>query len=191
MAEMNLPDEQGQAAESSAPAALVVATVSEDAITARCAQRLIGRILRMSGREMPVEEDGWSFHLMDQPDGMAAAGRRAGAADVVVIAAWRNSVALARVIEWLQHWLAPRRGMDGALVFISVEREETGPAVDPMEERLTHVARQIGMDFFATHIAPAAEFLRGNDATSSPHESHHPRLERFPTGHDQARAHRR
>ena len=183
MVTINPPDKYPQADEPCLAPALRVATVFEDAMTDFCAQRLMGRILRMSGREMPVEEDAWDFHLMDQPDSMAAAGRRAGATDVLVIAAWRNSAAQPRVIEWLQHWLAPRRTKPGALVFICVEREEAGHGVDPMEERLTHVARQIGMDFFATHVAPAAEFLRDKDTRSLSHESH-PRLQRFPTSRE-------
>lgn len=180
---MNLPNEQREAGESCAVPALLVATVFEDSTTALCARRSMGRILRMPVREIPIEEYAWNFHVLDQPDGMAVAGRRANAADVLIIAAWRDSAALVRVIEWLQHWLAPRREKQGALVFISVERDETGPAVDPMGERLTYVARQIGMDFFATHVSPTAELLRNKGTLSFPHESH-PRLHRFPTSRD-------
>jgi hypothetical protein len=183
MVALNPPDNYPQADESCAAPALRVATVFEDPTTAFCARRLMGRILRMSGREMPVAEDAWDFHAMDQSDGMAATGRRARAMDVLVIAAWRNSVALTRVVEWLQHWLAPRREKPGALVFIDVERDETGPAIDPMEERLTHVARQIGMDFFATYVAPTAELLCDEGTFSPPHEFP-PRPRPFPTSRE-------
>jgi len=181
MVPMNRPD--ARADESCAVSVLRVATVFEDGTTALCARRLIGRILRMPVREIPIEEYAWDFHVLDQPDGMAVAGRRANAADVLVIAAWRDSAALVRVIEWLQHWLAPRREKFGALVFISVERDQTGPAVDPMGERLAHVARQIEMDFFTTHVSPIAELLRDKGTLSSPHESH-PLLYHFPTSRD-------
>ena len=102
-------------------------------------------------------EDTWGFHVFEQPDGMAAAARRAGTADVLVIAAYRDSAALGRVIEWLQHWVAPRRKKAGALVSISIERE-ADHTHSPTEERLAYVARQIGMDFFATHTPMAAPF---------------------------------
>jgi hypothetical protein len=167
-----------------------VATVYEDNATAACAQRLIGRILRMSGREMPVLEEAWGFHVLDQPDGMAAAGRRAGTADVLVIAGWRHSSRLPHVIEWLQHWLAPRREKHGALVYIGVEREEPGRDGTEMEDRLTHVARQIGMDFFTTQVSAGAE-APCDTATSSPPHEYHPTPHEFPAPDDSARADRR
>jgi hypothetical protein len=166
-----------------------VATIYEDNASAACAQRLIRRILRMSGREMPVLEEAWGFHVLDQPDGMASAGRRAGSADVLVIAGWRQSTRLLHVIEWLQHWLAPRREKHGALVYISIERADSSPDGAALEDRLTHVARQIGMDFFTTQISAHTDATRDADASSSPHD--YPSHSRdYPASDDSARADR-
>jgi hypothetical protein len=190
MAEMNIPDSERETVESSSAPPLFVATVYEDNATAACAQRLIGRILRMSGHEMPVQNEAWGFHVLDQPDGMAAAGRRAGTADVLVIAGWRHSARLLHVIDWLQHWLAPRREKHGALVYISVERPEPGRDGTEIEDRLIHVARQIGMDFFTTQI-PAITDAPHTPLTSSPPHEYDPRSHHLPASDNPARPDRR
>ena len=143
---------------------LFVSTIFEDETTGRKAQNLIGRIVKMAGAESPPEEHAWGFEVFDKPDGMAASARRASAADVLVVAAYRDTTALQRVAEWLKHWVAPRRTKHGALVFVGIERKERLSASDPAEDQLARVAQQIGMDFFATHI-PAIVEPRDGDRT--------------------------
>jgi hypothetical protein len=171
MAQMSFPAEPHETDERTPAPPLLVATVFENSTTEHHAQRLIGRILRMAGGDLPVQECALGFQVFDQPDGMAAAARRAREADVVVVAAHAHCAALGRVLEWLEHWLGPRREKHGALVYIAVEREVEGHIRDSMEEQLASVARQIGMDFFATRIAPGAELLRG-EHLSPTHERH-------------------
>ena len=132
------------------------------------------RILRLSGRDMPVNECAWGFQEFDHPGGMAAAARRANAADVLVVAAWCDTAAFARVAEWLQHWLAPRREKDGALVSIGLERADSRP--DLRSRRGTARAhRPPDRPGFLRHprSTPAAEFPR-HGSTAPLHETRLP-----------------
>ncbi|WP_157447663.1 hypothetical protein [Chthoniobacter flavus] len=148
---------------------LFVATLFEDQTTADCAQRLMCRILEMADQASPVQDYAWGLQVFDQPDGMAAAARRAAAADVLVVAAYRDSPALHRIVEWLQRWLSPLREKRGALVAVIIEQGEAGHTVSRNEELLAPIAREIDMDFFSTRVSPSAEFPRG----TIPHPSSH------------------
>jgi len=152
------------------PPALFVATLFEDQTAADCAHRLMSRILKMAGQSSPIQDYAWGLDLFDQPDGMAAAARRAAAADVLVIAVHRDAPALSRITEWLQRWLAPQREKRGALVAVIIERDENVHTVSRNEELLSPIAREIDMDFFSTRVSPGTELSRQTFPRSFPHD---------------------
>jgi hypothetical protein len=138
---------------SESPEALLVTTVYEDSTTAQCAQKMVGRVLDILSHQMPIRECAWHSQTFHQPEIMDAAARQAGASDVLVVATYRDSPVLEKVIEWLDHWLAPRRERNGALVAVSVHGEgQPGPCART-EERFAEGAERIGMDFFATCVS--------------------------------------
>jgi hypothetical protein len=101
---------------------------------------------------------------------MAAAARRAAAADVLVVAAYRDSPVLHRISEWLQRWLSPQREKRGALVAVIIEQGAPGQTLSRNEELLSPIAREIDMDFFSTRVSPGMEFPRGPFPRPRPHD---------------------
>lgn len=149
-------------------ATLCVATVFEDQAAADCAQRLMSRILQMAGPALPVEEYSWGFHHFEEPDGLAVSARRAAAADVLVVAAYRDSPAVSRLLDWLQHWLGPAREKRGALVAVTIDPDENHLHTPSLiEECLPPIARLIDMDFFSTRVSATMDLTNGK---FSPHE---------------------
>jgi hypothetical protein len=121
----------------------------------------MSRILEMAGQTAPIQDYAWGLHLFDQPDGMAAAARRAAPADVLVVAAYRDSPVLHRIAEWLRRWLSPQREKRGALVAVIVEKGSPVHTISRNEELLAPIAREIDMDFFSTRVFPHMEIPRG------------------------------
>lgn len=170
MAEAPFPNIYPEPGPPASSPTLFVATLFEDQTAADCAHRLMSRILEMAGQSTPIQDYAWGLHLFDQPDGMATAARRAAPADVLVIAAWRDSPALHRIAEWLRRWLSPQREKRGALVAVIIEQGESTHTASRNEELLSPIAREIDMDFFSTRVSPSMEFPRGPIPRSRPHD---------------------